>query len=77
MESQLFDLFASLGATDEQLDFTVLYASAKQVGAKDTWWSKWTDCGGRLCAPAGKLRGHRTRGGLKGAQLHRVQGLSG
>lgn len=31
VESQLFDLFASLGATDEQLDFTVLYASAKQV----------------------------------------------
>ncbi|MEW5312985.1 MAG: hypothetical protein WDW38_004581 [Sanguina aurantia] len=30
VESQLFDLFASLGATDEQLDFTVLYASAKQ-----------------------------------------------
>lgn len=29
--SQLFDLFASLGASDEQLDFPVLYASAKQV----------------------------------------------
>lgn len=31
VESQLFDLFASLGAADEQLDFPVLYASAKQV----------------------------------------------
>jgi len=31
--SQLFDLFAALGASDEQLDFPVLYASAKQVRA--------------------------------------------
>jgi hypothetical protein len=30
--SQLFDLFASLGADDRQLDFHVLYASSKQVG---------------------------------------------
>ena len=30
--SALFDLFASLGASDEQLDFPILYASAKQVG---------------------------------------------
>jgi GTP-binding protein len=29
--SQLFDLFASLGADDRQLDFPVLYASSKQV----------------------------------------------
>lgn len=29
--SQLFDLFASLGADDRQLDFPLLYASAKQV----------------------------------------------
>ncbi len=29
--SQLFDLFAALGASEEQLDFPVLYASAKQV----------------------------------------------
>ncbi|MEW5299398.1 MAG: hypothetical protein WDW36_002418 [Sanguina aurantia] len=36
VESQLFDLFASLGATDEQLDFTVLYASAKQGWATRT-----------------------------------------
>jgi predicted membrane GTPase involved in stress response len=29
--SQLFDLFASLGADDRQLDFPILYASSKQV----------------------------------------------
>jgi predicted membrane GTPase involved in stress response len=29
--SSLFDLFAGLGADDAQLDFPVLYASAKQV----------------------------------------------
>jgi hypothetical protein len=29
--SQLFDLFAALGASDAQLDFPVLYASAKQA----------------------------------------------
>lgn len=26
-----FDVFANLGATDDQLDFPVLYASARQV----------------------------------------------
>lgn len=31
VSSQLFDLFASLGADDKQLDFPILYASAKQV----------------------------------------------
>ena len=31
--SQLFDLFAQLGASEEQLDFPVLYASARQVRA--------------------------------------------
>ena len=31
MESSIFDLFAHLGATEEQLDFPVLYASARQV----------------------------------------------
>ncbi|XP_030515762.1 50S ribosomal subunit assembly factor BipA [Rhodamnia argentea] len=30
VESLVFDLFASLGATEEQLDFPVLYASAKE-----------------------------------------------
>ena len=29
--SQLFDLFAALGASEAQLDFPVLYASAKQA----------------------------------------------
>ena len=31
VESQIFDLFAQMGGTDEQLDFPVLYASARQV----------------------------------------------
>jgi predicted membrane GTPase involved in stress response len=31
VEAGLFDLFASLGASEEQLDFTVLYASAREV----------------------------------------------
>lgn len=30
VEAQIFDLFANLGATDEQLDFPIIYASAKQ-----------------------------------------------
>eukprot|EP00249_Psilotum_nudum_P022715 c28620_g1_i1 orf=1236-2924(-) len=30
VESMVFDLFANLGASDEQLDFPVLYASAKE-----------------------------------------------
>ena len=41
--SQLFDLFAALGATDEQLDFPLLYASSKQVRAYDEDSS--TQCG--------------------------------
>lgn len=32
VESQMFDLFAQLGASEEQLDFPVLYASAREVG---------------------------------------------
>ena len=32
VESKLFDLFAALGANDDQLDFPVLYASAREVG---------------------------------------------
>ncbi len=31
MVNHIFDLFASLGANDDQLDFPLLYASAKQV----------------------------------------------
>ena len=31
VESGLFDLFAQMGATEEQLDFPVLYASAREV----------------------------------------------
>ena len=30
VESKLFDLFANMGATDEQLDFAVVYASARE-----------------------------------------------
>ena len=33
---QVFDLFVALGATDEQLDFPVLYASAKNGWANDS-----------------------------------------
>jgi len=31
VENEIFDLFASLDATDEQLDFPIIYASAKYV----------------------------------------------
>lgn len=37
--SQLFDLFHSLGADDRQLDFPILYASAKQVCPG--FWVTW------------------------------------
>ncbi|KAF6752444.1 GTP-binding protein TypA [Ephemerocybe angulata] len=36
VESDLFDLFATLGASDEQADYPVLYASAKQGWASET-----------------------------------------
>lgn len=36
VESEVFDLFASLDATDEQLDFTTLYASARDGWASDS-----------------------------------------
>jgi predicted membrane GTPase involved in stress response len=35
VESDLFDLFATLGASDEQADYPLLYASAKQGRATD------------------------------------------
>ncbi|XP_023531409.1 uncharacterized protein LOC111793657 [Cucurbita pepo subsp. pepo] len=37
VESLVFDLFANLGATEEQLDFPVLYASAKEGWASETF----------------------------------------
>ncbi|PKA61054.1 Translation factor GUF1 like, chloroplastic [Apostasia shenzhenica] len=37
VESLVFDLFANLGATEEQLDFPVLYASAKEGWASPTY----------------------------------------
>ena len=36
VECDLFDLFATLGATDEQADYPLLYASAKQGWARTT-----------------------------------------
>jgi predicted membrane GTPase involved in stress response len=36
VESDLFDLFATLGATDEQVEYPLLYASAKQGWALDS-----------------------------------------
>ncbi|KAF8896166.1 GTP-binding protein TypA [Infundibulicybe gibba] len=36
VESDLFDLFATLGATDEQIEYPLLYASAKQGWAQLT-----------------------------------------
>lgn len=35
VESGVFDVFAHLGATEEQLDFPVLFASAREVGGAD------------------------------------------
>lgn len=35
--TQVFDLFSALGATDEQLDFPTLYASARMGWASTTW----------------------------------------
>ncbi|ONI16869.1 hypothetical protein PRUPE_3G126400 [Prunus persica] len=37
VESLIFDLFANLGASEEQLDFPVLYASAKEGWASTTY----------------------------------------
>lgn len=37
VESMVFDLFANLGASEEQLDFPVLYASAKEGWASRTF----------------------------------------
>lgn len=36
VESDLFDLFATLGATDEQAEYPLLYSSAKQGWASDS-----------------------------------------
>jgi GTP-binding protein len=32
--NEIFDLFLALGASDEQLDFPILYASAKKAGRR-------------------------------------------
>ena len=36
VHDEVFDLFAALGATDEQLDFPTLFASGRQGWADDT-----------------------------------------
>ncbi|CAN4105023.1 unnamed protein product [Withania somnifera] len=43
VESLVFDLFANLGASEEQLDFPVLYASAKEGWASSTYTKSPTD----------------------------------
>lgn len=44
VENEVFDLFVALDATDEQLDFPMVYASAKEVrvvcGAHAPQWHK-------------------------------------
>ena len=45
VESKLFDLFANMGATDDQLDFAVVYASARE-GVASLDFAEAT----RLCA---------------------------
>jgi GTP-binding protein len=37
IENEIFDLFCSLDASDAQLEYPILYASAKQGWAVDTW----------------------------------------
>jgi hypothetical protein len=67
VSSQLFDLFASLGADDRQLDFPVLYASAKQVrgvggrgGGGGVWWGTLVGLGCMLYASACHWRHYTT-----------------
>ncbi|KAG8386833.1 hypothetical protein BUALT_Bualt03G0190200 [Buddleja alternifolia] len=43
VESLVFDLFANLGASDEQLEFPVLYASAKEGWASSTYTKSPSD----------------------------------
>ncbi|EKM77116.1 hypothetical protein AGABI1DRAFT_62123 [Agaricus bisporus var. burnettii JB137-S8] len=45
VESDLFDLFATLGATDEQAEYPLLYASAKQGWASTTMTPSSTSMG--------------------------------
>ena len=35
MDSEIFDLLCNMDATEEQLDFPILYASAKEVRTAD------------------------------------------
>lgn len=37
VENEIFDLFCNLEATDEQLDYPVIYAAARDGWALNTW----------------------------------------
>jgi GTP-binding protein len=50
VETLVFDLFANLGASDEQLEFPVLYASAKE-GWVSRAYTKCTEGEERTVAP--------------------------
>ena len=53
VESAAFDVFHLLGATEEQLDFPVLYASAREVGdARDAMGAPLACCRGHCCYAA-------------------------
>lgn len=43
VQEEVFDLMFSLGATEEQLDFTTIYGSAKQGWMSTDWKEKTTD----------------------------------
>ena len=45
VESAVFDVFALLGASEAQLDFLALYASAREVGVGG-WVGGWVGVGG-------------------------------
>lgn len=57
VQSNLFDLFAHLGATDDQLDFTTLYASAREVSPKSG--PAWLRYEGQTISNRSALRSYR------------------
>lgn len=48
VESKLFDLFANMGATDEQLDFAIVYASAREGVASLDFHEARSLCGANV-----------------------------
>lgn len=58
VESLVFDLFANLGATEEQLDFPVLYASAKEGWASSTFTKSPPDDAKNMSALLNAIVGH-------------------